>query len=216
MSHMIVQVCDPLVNAYGERLKIIEIVRHPVYLIQHCFSYFSRFESDREFTLSVEHNGNKVPWFAESWKKEFVEMSIIERSLKSIIHLYELLFNSMDNLHDKKINILVISFESFVMNTEKELKRLEDFLGRSHSSSIKKILKRQKIPRKFLSSGKGHLSYGWEQNKSSSEKEEYIERLKLIDDKVPDKILKEFNDLINTYNERWPSILNQFHNQFDC
>lgn len=211
MSHMIAQVSQPLLNAFGNRVKIIETVRHPIYMVQHWYSYFSRFDGEREFTLSFAYNKNKVPWFADNWKDKFCSMSIIDRSLYSIIYLYDWLFDSIKNGNNKYPNTLFVSFESFVMETDCELKRIEDFLGRSYSPNIKRTLKQQKIPRKQLSQGKGHVGYGWKLVETSSEKEEYDKQLNFILKKASDEIIEEFNLLIKKYNEKWPSILSHFH-----
>ena len=210
MSHMVAPAPEPLIKAYDSRLKIIEMVRHPVYMVQHWYSYLSKFDSEREFTISFEHHEQKIPWFASTWKDKYIKMTVMDRALNSIIFLYDLLFKSLDNLNIQSSNILVISFESFVMNTEDELQKLQDFLGRSHSYKIKKILKQQKIPRKRLSQGKGHLSYGWSKSKADSEKVEYNNQLEFIHKKASEDILQEFDILIKKYNEKWPSILSNF------
>jgi len=211
MSHMITQISEPLVNAYGNRLKIIEMVRHPVYMVQHWYSYLSKFDNEREFTISFDYNGQKVPWFASSWKDKYIEMTAMDRSLYSIVFLYDLLFKSLDSINVENTDFLVMSFESFVMNTENELKRLQEFLGRSHSKKIKKILRQQKIPRKQLTQGKGHAGYGFQKSEADSEKDEYKIQLDFITKNVSEAILQEFDSLIKKYNKKWPSILNQYH-----
>ena len=97
------------------------------------------------------------------------------------------------------------------MDTEHELNKIQDFLGRSHSSNIKKILNQQKIPRKQLSQGRGHASYGWKMVETCNEKEEYNKQIKFIYENASKKIIKKFNKLIEKYNEKWPSILNRYH-----
>jgi len=211
MSHMVEPTSQPLVKAYGSRLKVIEMVRHPLYLVEHWYSYLSNFDSKREFTLSFDYNGQKIPWFASDWKNKYIDMTIIDRVLYSIIFLYNLLFDSLSKIDIDKPNTLVISFESFVMNTQEELERLHLFLGRSHSLKIKKILKQQKIPRKQLSLGKGHASYGWTKSDAGSEYEEYNNKLKFIENKGSKDIIERFDALIKKYNQRWPSILNDFN-----
>ncbi len=210
LSHIIMPVANPLIQAYGSRLKIIEIVRHPVYMVQHWSSYLSRFDSEREFTICFEHKGQKIPWFAHTWQNKFIDMSVMDRSLSSIIFLYELLFKSLNNLNDKSNNIMVISFESLVMNTNKELQRLENFLGRSHSSKINKILKQQKIPRNILTQGKAQVGYGWKKSTSVSEKQEYDDQFQYIRKNASKNVLLEFNELIIKYNKNWPSILSNY------
>ena len=210
LSHIIMPVANPLIQAYGSRLKIIEIVRHPVYMVQHWSSYLSRFDSEREFTICFEHKGQKIPWFAHTWQNKFIDMSVMDRSLSSIIFLYDLLFKSINNLSNKSNNIMVISFESLVMNTEKELKRLQHFLDRSHSSKINKILKQQKIPRNILSQGKAQFGYGWKKSTSVSEKQEYDNQFQYIRENASKNVLLEFNELIMKYNKNWPSILSNY------
>ena len=211
MSHMVLPTSQPLVEAYGNRLKVIEMVRHPLHLVEHWYSFLSKFDSDRVFTLSFDYQGHKVPWFASKWKDKYIEMTIIDRVLYSIICLYDLLFDSLSKIDIDKPNTLVISFESFVMNTKEELERLHLFLGRSHSLKIKKILKQQKIPRKQLSMGKGHTSYGWSKSDAGSEYEEYNNKLKFIENKGSKDILERFDALIKKYNQRWPSVLSHFN-----
>ena len=211
MTHMVLPVSEPLIKGFGGRLKIIEIVRHPVYMVQHWYSYLSNFDHHREFSISFEYNGQKVPWFASSWKDKYVGMTVMDRALSSIIFMYSMLLESLDSLNLDNQKIFVTSFESFVMNTKDELVKLESFLGRSHDKNIKKILKQQKIPREQLLQGKGHAGYGWTETKADSEKDAYNNELKLIQTKASDAVLSEFNNLIQNYNKRWPSILSKYH-----
>ena len=97
------------------------------------------------------------------------------------------------------------------MDTENELKRLQKFLGRSHSTKIQKLLRQQKIPRKQLSHGKGHSRYGWKYSKSDTEKEEYENQRAFILGKATEKTMLQFDKLIEKYNEKWPSIMNRYH-----
>jgi hypothetical protein len=212
MSHMITLKPDPLIESYGDRLKIVELVRHPLYMVDHWYAFLSRFDSERIFTLSFDHKGEKVPWFASNWKDEFINMSVMDRSLCSLIFVYEELFKSLDDLNDKNIKILTIPFESILFDTQNTLLNLENFLGRGFKKSIKGVLKKQKIPRKKIYQGRMHAKYLKNLNLSNiaSDKEDYDNRLASILKNGSKSKVKKLDKLIKEYNQKWPSILSSY------
>jgi len=210
MSHMIAQVSEPLFSAYGKRLKLIEVVRHPVYMVRHWYSYFERFYSAREFTIAVDFEGEKIPWFASNWKKRYKELSIMDRSLASIIYLYEELFSTLILLRERQQDYITVSFENFVLRPANVLADLQRYLKRNHSHKIEKILKKQKVPRQYISQGRGHTVYGWRNKNVKSERESYFLEYDFISKDASAELLIKFDELVGNYNERWPSILTKF------
>ncbi len=210
MTHMITLAPDPIVDAFGDRLKIIEVVRHPLYLVRHIYSYLERFESEKIFTIAFDYKKNEVPWFASTWKDKFVKMTLMDRVLYSIIFCYEELFKSLDALEEKNVNLLVVPFESATLDTKNFLKSLEIFTGRGFSKSIKRTLKRQKIPRKNINQGLGYVKYGNVFNRNMTEKEDYKERWNSALEGGSKSNIEEFNKLIDRYNKKWPSQLNRY------
>ncbi len=212
MSHMILPVSDPLIDAFGSRLKLIEMVRHPLYMVRHLYSYWERERIDgrREFTISFDYMGKKVPWFADQWKEEYVNISLIDRCLASIVYLFDELFKAMDRLKARNHGVLVIPFESFVMEPQEALKNLESYLGRKHHKNIDKILKNQKVPRDQIAQGRGHAFYGWKPGESKSEAEEYAKQMDFVSREGSKKYIEKFDSLISRYNQKWPSVLSQF------
>lgn len=211
MSHMILPMAESLLEAFGERLKIIEVVRHPLYMVTHWHAYLSRFEGPREFTLSFEIEGHKVPWFAADWYEEYVKLSITDRILASIVRLYERLFKVIDEMDQREQPLLVTSFEQVVLDPEPVLKQLEQFLGRAHNPRLNIILRKQKLPRERITHGKGNAAYGWQAGIESSERDEYEKLTAFIQTSGSDKYLDLYAKLITEYNQRWPSELSQFH-----
>ena len=119
----------------------------------------------------------------------------------------------MKNVNNKIINdsqIMFVSFESFVLRPEEGLTKLEDFIGRKHHPRINKILKKQKIPRKTISNGKGHEYYGWQSNKHKSEKEVYEMHWNHIVKNSSVEYRSEFVKIIEWYNNKFPSTLSRF------
>ncbi|MFM7492621.1 MAG: hypothetical protein ACKO2A_01790, partial [Acidimicrobiaceae bacterium] len=129
-SHELIAVSDLLYKSYGSRLKLIEVVRHPVHLFNNVRDYTATFERAREFTLSFEVEGVKVPWFAAKWADEFVASSITDRALLSIARMQTDMINAIDSINTAQKPLLVLSFENTVLQPHDSINRLEKFLGR--------------------------------------------------------------------------------------
>jgi hypothetical protein len=209
MSHMLMLTPDLLSPTFGKRVKVVEMVRHPLYMVEHFKAYLSRFDSPREFTMSFYHRGVKVPWFAKDWQDQFVNSSLIERAVLCILRLYMTLFDQIDISRSRGLAVLDISFEQLVFDPSLALSSLEAFIGRSHHQCIKSILKKQKIPRETIARGRGHRTYGWVKS-SNSEEDSFRQLFEAVNSCQDKKLLQEFKDLICLYNIRYPSKIAQF------
>lgn len=207
MSHMLLLSPEPLKKAYGKRFKIIEVVRHPLYIINHWESYLKRFDSSREFTPSFYKNNIKVPWWASEFTDEYINYDNFNRTLLSVVICYNQIFDSSNSSFESENNLLFVSFESLVMSPQKELNKISSFLNRAHAPNINRILKKQKIPRKYLNSGLGHSSYGWKKN-LSNEEEFLISQKSKINNYGDKENISRFNNIIDKYNSKFPSHLN--------
>jgi hypothetical protein len=207
MSHHVFSISDPLFSVFGDRLKFIEIVRHPLYLVQHWYSYLSRFDSKRELTPSINVSGVKVPWFAASWSDAYIRASIIDRALLSIVYLYEDLEKTIDSRTFHSNKMLIQSFESMVFEPHQNLAAISNFLGRSHHPGIEAIMRKEKIPRSVISKGKGYKSYGWASNNHESEKAAYVELIHFVKTNATSSVFESFEQVISRYNARFPSSL---------
>jgi len=210
MSHMLMLVADPVFEAFGDRARVIEIVRHPLYMVKHWHAYLQRFDSPREFTVCFDHKGHKVPWFAVGWEDEFIEANTMDRALLSIVRLYAWLDDALTKADAKGNRIITLSFESLVMTPEEPLRQLESFLGRRHHPRLQSILKRQKMPRKTLSQGRGHAAYGWSKDSVDSEEQVYAGNLEFVRAKGSSGNVDELLKLIAQYNIKYPGVLAQY------
>jgi hypothetical protein len=210
MSHMIMLVADPIFDAYGDRLKIVEMVRHPLYMVKHWYSYLERFDSPRELTVCIDFRGNKVPWFAAEWADEFIESTLMDRVLLSIFRLSRWLDDAIDGAASKGNHVLTLSFESLAMAPLEPLQQLEVFLGRKHHPNLASILRKEKIPRLQISQGNGHPAYGWEKSNSISEEQVYANNLEFVNAQGSPEHVNNFQKLIKTYNTKYPSSLARF------
>lgn len=210
MSHHVMSISDPLFSSFGDRLKFIEIVRHPLYLVQHWYSYLNRFDAKRELTLSINVSGVKVPWFAASWSDAYIRASIFDRALLSIIYFYDNLEKDIDSQTFHSNKMLILTFESMVFDPHEGIAEISNFLDRSHHPRIEAILRREKIPRSVISKGKGYKSYGWESKGHTSEKAAYSELSHFVEANATPSVFESFKQVIGRYNLRFPSSLGSF------
>ena len=206
-SHELIAVSDLLYESYGSRLKLIEVVRHPIHLFNNVRDYTATFERAREFTLSFEVSGVKVPWFAATWADEFVASSVTDRALLSIARMQSEMLEAIDEIKAAAKPLLVLSFENAVTNSQDSIDKLEKFLNRSVTRRTKKVLKQQNLPRAQISAGKTTSSFSFTSNGASSEDKIYKKIITEISADGTEKAIAEFKKAIAIYNLRWPSQL---------
>lgn len=123
MSHMILLVAAPLFEAYGKRLKIVEVLRHPLYMVRHWYAFLQRFDAPRIFTIATQHKEQKVPWFALGWEEEFIQASHMDKVLLSIMRTFERLDQALCDAHTKGHQVLALSFEALAIQPDESLQR---------------------------------------------------------------------------------------------
>ena len=204
-THNMISISSPLISALEDRLKFIEIVRHPLYLIQHFSNAMKRLylETNSQFEYCLDVNGSKIPWFAKEYSKEFLSANDVEKSIISIINLY----SEIEKISKSNNSFLVLSFESFITSPMSNVKKLCDFLGRDEPLNIEKILRKQNIPRKTIKQSKGNFQYGWSNHKNKTEKEMYDDNWKFIVKNCSPEYCEKFNNLIKWYDKSFPSEL---------
>ncbi len=209
MSHMLMLTPDLLPVAYGKRVKVIEMVRHPLYMVSHFVAYLERFESVREFTMAFYYEDTKIPWFAKGWEAEFVRANSTERGVLCITRLYAWLDDKIEKSRAAGLAVLDLSFEEAVFETNKTLRKLEQFTGRGHHPRITSILKKQMLPRETIAKGKGHASYGWSRS-DEPESEMYADMLRAVRENCSVDLQSEMSHAIDWYNHKYPSRLNDY------
>lgn len=132
-------------------LKVISILRSPVYLVHSWYNrgLGKRFGDDPKlFSIPLKEGKDNIPWFAVDWGKQFLKLSEMDRTIASIewlINTSERTYRQLELKNRKKI--LYVSYEGLLMETNKTLKRIENFLGRPIlKREMKIILKQEKLP----------------------------------------------------------------------
>ena len=203
MVHNFLGMADYAFEAFGEKLKFIEVVRHPIYLVEHWYNYIDRCGTDpTEFDLWIDYKGQSLPWFSYGWEKKYVESKTIDRAIYSLSKLLEIGSLKYNNLNStQKKNIIFIPFESFVLEPFSYLNRLKLFLETEYDQLLmKKSLKKQKCPRVYIHAEKGRIQYGFNKNhKKLAEKEDYQRRLNFIHEEASEEAVAVIENLSSMY-----------------
>lgn len=166
ISHQALSIMGPIFRALGDRVRIVEMVRHPLYLLEHWYPHIDRFGNDpRDFTVWMSWQKHALPWFAHGWEEKYFSSTSFDR----IIYLFDYLTSQMDTmvaqLNDKaQRQILWIPFEHFVLEPNSFLRNLEDFLGTKMTSTTNRVLKQQRCPRRRVADGPAkeiYKRYAW-------------------------------------------------------
>ena len=131
MTHLLTSVAPTLMGVAEGKVRLINIRRNPLFMVDHWANYLATFERSREATLSISWEGSKVPWFAAEWAGEFLEATILERSLLGIARCAAAERLALAKLGDNRDPVLSMRFDSVLTDPSGTVLALEEFLGRS-------------------------------------------------------------------------------------
>lgn len=161
---------------------MIEMVRHPLYLLQHWYSYIDRHGTDpRDFTIWISHHGTHLPWFASGWEDQYLASNKMDRVIYTIDWLTQRAEQSRTSLGDgASSQVLVVPFERFVVEPGPYLEQIGNILGATTTKATAKTLRKQKVPRSLSTAGRDlpvYRRYDWNPPvKGSSETTELQDR----------------------------------------
>lgn len=164
--HNILAISWPLFQALGDRVRILEVVRHPLYMIKQWRLYIERYGTDvRDFTIWFDYHGQALPFFALGWEEQYVRSNPMDRCIYSIERLSQLGRQVMERLSvSQRSQVMILPFEPFVLDPWPHLRQLEALLGTRVTARTRSELKRQRVPRRRIADGiplKCYRQYGW-------------------------------------------------------
>jgi len=135
-----------LFRAFPE-MKFVYMERHPLDL---AYSRYKRGWGEREskdpssFTPLIEEDGVTVPWFAAGWAADYDAMSLIERSISSVLHLWAADNTGYDALSkQRKARVLRLRYERLMSDPGSVVGALEEFLGQPPRAEMAAFLKKE-------------------------------------------------------------------------
>jgi hypothetical protein len=79
-THDLLGYSVPVLEGLGERVAIIEVVRHPLYmLIQQTLNFERLFSDPRDIQIYIKHGKEQLPYFAYQWEELFTSSNSFEK-----------------------------------------------------------------------------------------------------------------------------------------
>jgi hypothetical protein len=158
-----------LSQALNERLVFLETVRDPMYMFQQLLIlYGSVINNDilkkKDFTMRVSSNGvssSFLDYYSDSSVFEEIKENNHDKiTISYLERIFEFYFNlDLDAFSENNSKLLIIPFEPFVLSPEKYMNNILNLIDSDWSKSLKKEMKKQKVPRKLISAGKNLAIY---------------------------------------------------------
>ena len=201
-THQLMGFSEPIFHSLTDRVCMINIVRHPLFMIiqNHLNQERLMFnDNPRLFTLTHSYNGYQVCYYTKGWEELYLRSNKIDRA----IHYIDKLTSIRESFYKKYNNvfenlILTIPFEKFVQDPWPYMKKIEKLLGTTITQKTIKVMRRQNVPRQKISDGIPLAIYkrcGWEPpEKGLTEKQELEKRRKYVLDQGASKEAMEVLD----------------------
>ena len=209
-THDLLGMSYPIFTGLKNRVIFIEVVRHPLYmLIQQTLNFERLLNDPRDIQIYIKHGKEQLPYFAYKWETLFVSSKAVEKSIYTMEKMTKLTEAFKMKLNKKfGKQILTIPFEKFVLDPLPFMKKIENSLETKITLTTKKIMKKQKVPRKKISDGIPLDIYkrcGWEPPVNNlSEKEELIKRRQFaIDNGASKAALDTLDKLSKEYEKKY-------------
>jgi hypothetical protein len=168
-THNLLAFSNPIFSSLGDKVTMIEIVRHPLYmLIQQTLNQINfdkGMGTARQFHPYIKYGNQQVPFWNYGQEELYLNSNPVERAIYEMKKLTELTENAKKQKLVRGDKMLTIPFELFVLDPSPYLLKIEGLLGSKITNKTKKIIKKQNIPREKVSDGiplKIYKRCGWE------------------------------------------------------
>lgn len=137
--------------AFKDRLRMIEMIRHPVDLVDSWMRKRKGELIGKDPLISmvfIEWRQHFLPWYAQGWEAEYLAATPIDRVIRLISAKWRM---QIDGWHavpiESRNRLLVLPLEDFTQRPEPYLRRLADFVGTGPTEKTPKMLRQQRVPR---------------------------------------------------------------------
>ncbi|OGX07927.1 MAG: hypothetical protein A2Z88_07735 [Omnitrophica WOR_2 bacterium GWA2_47_8] len=181
-THTLLNIGEPVFKALGDRLVFIDMVRHPLHMIKQIvlLEMDQVFSSARNFGLHIKYKGHEIPYYTHGWEELFVRSNKFERAIYFIDHTFRANLKARQLMIDRyNANIITVPFEHFVLEPMPYLERIAQALDSKITSTTRRMMKKQNVPRKLSSEGRSlkiYMRNGWEPPQKGSNERKELER----------------------------------------
>ena len=209
LTHQALCAMGAAFTAYSERVRVIEALRHPLFLLEHWLTYIDRHGEDpRDFTIWIEHDGRALPWFASGWEERYVGSPTFDRVIYTVDHMMRASDAFIAALPQAaRAQVLEVPFEPFVFDPEPWMQKIADLLGTQTTPVTSKVMREQKVPRTLIAAGPAkdiYRRYGWKApDAGQTERSEYEAKRELAVKNASPEALEVLDTLSAEYEQRW-------------
>ncbi len=181
-THFLLSFGGPVFEALGPRVRFVEVVRHPLYMIKQQSLYIERFGTDlRDFSIWFDRDGRALPWFALGWEERFLQARPMERVIYMIARCLNMAGQTVAAQPEAyRRHVLVVPFERFVLDPWPYLHETAALLETELTPATSRMLRRHNVPRRMYAEGVGepiYREYGWEPPRpGATERDEFARR----------------------------------------
>lgn len=203
-THQLLSIGHPVFHALKDRLVLVDLVRHPLYMIKQQTLNIERLIADaRYFNIHIEYQGQEIPYWTLGWQDVFMRSNAVERAAHSIIHNIDRTKKSQETLPAAlKENIVTVPFEDFVLAPDGYMQAIISKLGTQMTPLTVKMMRRQKVPRQKIAAGLDLPIYrrcGWKPATGASEEQELADRRNWMAGRVAGDVLRLFDACCREY-----------------
>ncbi len=165
-THNLLAIADPVFEGLGHRAVVVEIVRHPLYMIKQQYLNMERIiEDPRDFSIYFRWGERSIPFWSYGWEEKYVHANNMENAIYVIEHYTHLTEVKKKLFKDKyQASIVTVPFELFVLDPWPYMRRITQALGAEVTARTRRVIKKQNVPRKRIADGIGLAIYkrcGW-------------------------------------------------------
>jgi len=139
-------------EAFDDDLRIIEMVRHPIGLIDSWIrrGWGTRFLTDPlAMTYTLKWGDYQVPYYAAGWEEEFLAATPSGRVIGMISRIWRSIQTAYEGLTaEEKAQVYIVVFDDFILDPKTWLGPLASFVGTTTTRNTKSMLKRRNLPRR--------------------------------------------------------------------
>ena len=154
-THDLLSVSQAVLKGLSNRVVLVELVRHPLYMIkQQQVNMETLLEDPRDISIYFEHKNIQLPYFAYSWEDKFLDANSMEKAIYTIEHMTKT--NELQRKQWKEHlpeNIVTVPFERYVLDPWPYMKRFEKVFFSKMTRRTEKMMKKQKVPRSIIADG---------------------------------------------------------------
>ena len=153
MTHSMLGFSEPIFNSFGDKVVIIDIVRHPMSMLVQQTRYNEEWTTSEGRLRQVadpflRYKDEQVPFWAKGYEELYLKSNPVERAIYVMhnqIEKVESFKNKFKEIYE--LQCITIPFEKFVIDPWPYLEKIEVLLKTKMTRKTKKMLKKAGVPR---------------------------------------------------------------------